>query len=596
MPAHLAVKAMRDNGYKNAAYAIAELMDNSIQHGGKFVELLCSEIEVQLSTKSVSRINKIAVLDNGKGMNNEVLRMALQFGNGTNLEPDTQRGIGKFGMGLPSSSVSQAKRVEVWTWQSGLESAIYSYLDIDQIINREMRDVPEPVSKPIPELWKSAGSTFGKTGTLVVWSNIDRCIWKTAQSIIDNSEFLIGRMYRKFIDDQTVKIRMVAFNENNPTRPYIIKTALPNDPLYLMSNTSCPEPYHDKPMFNKWGDEHFEIKYEIPFKGEMHSVALRFTLAKEEARKGFNPGSRPYGKHAAKNIGVSIVRADRELDLDQAWAIQYDPVERWWGVEIHFPPALDEVFGVTNNKQFANNFSDLGKFGLEDLVKDGKTIVQLKDELLEEGDPKALLIDIAERIESSLGTIRKLLKAQTKNEERTSKKRHEDENSAEKKATDATAERIKEGHKGTSDVQEEQESESDRKEDVEATLEGEGIENATELTDWLFKSNLKYSFVEADVESHAFFTVKTKGGKILISLNTNHPAYKNLVEVLESSTEGATSEDLTLRLRNASDGLKLLLMAWARYEDEQPDGALKNRAQDARQDWGRIAKQFLQED
>ena len=37
IPAHLAVKAMRDNGYKNAAYAIAELMDNSIQAGARKV-------------------------------------------------------------------------------------------------------------------------------------------------------------------------------------------------------------------------------------------------------------------------------------------------------------------------------------------------------------------------------------------------------------------------------------------------------------------------------------------------------------------------------------------------------------------------------
>ena len=35
VPAHLAVKAMRDNGYKNAAYAVAELMDNSIQAGAR---------------------------------------------------------------------------------------------------------------------------------------------------------------------------------------------------------------------------------------------------------------------------------------------------------------------------------------------------------------------------------------------------------------------------------------------------------------------------------------------------------------------------------------------------------------------------------
>jgi hypothetical protein len=188
VPAHLAVKAMRDNGYKNAAYAIAELIDNSIQHGAKKVELLCAEIDVQFNLRNVTRVNQIAILDNGDGMSKEVLRMALQFGNGTHLDAANQKGIGKFGMGLPSSSISQAKKVEVWTWQKGIESAIYSYLDIDKIIAQEMTVVPEPFNKEIPEMWKIAGKAFDKSGTIVVWSNIDRCIWKTAQAIIDNSE------------------------------------------------------------------------------------------------------------------------------------------------------------------------------------------------------------------------------------------------------------------------------------------------------------------------------------------------------------------------------------------------------------------------
>jgi hypothetical protein len=34
-----------------------------------------------------------------------------------------------------------------------------------------------------------------------------------------------------------------------------------------------------------------------------------------------------------------------------------------------------------------------------------------------------------------------------------------------------------------------------------------------------------------------------------------------------------------------ADGLKLLLSAWARYEEEQPDGAARSRAQQARSDW-----------
>lgn len=595
VPAHLAVKAMRDNGYKNAAYAIAELIDNSIQHGATKVELLCAEIDVQFNMRNVTRVNQIAVLDDGKGMTKEILRMALQFGNGTHLDTSNQKGIGKFGMGLPSSSISQAKKVEVWTWQNGIESAIYSFLDIDKIIAQEMKEVPEPVKKTIPDLWRTAGKAFDETGTLVVWSNIDRCIWKTASAIIENSEFLIGRMYRKFIQGGKVDIKMAAFRESNPGVYTKVQNAKPNDPIYLMEHTSTPAPFADKAMFDKWGDDKFEVKFNISYKGEKHEVTLRFTIAKLEAREGHNAGSKPHGKHAGKNIGVSVVRAERELDLDQAWVIQYDPRERWWGVEIEFPPALDEIFGVTNNKQFANNFSELGKIDLEELVTGGKTITQLREELEEEGDPKAFLIEIAQKINSQLSAIRKVIEVQKQNEKREKNTRHDVKTSAEHIATEATKERIEQGHVGTSDEQDKK-SEEEKKADITKTLENEGISNAAEIVDWLFKNNLKYSFVVAEIESTAFFSVKSKGGKILISLNTSHPAYHKLVEVLEDSTEGAPQEELERRLKNASEGLKLLLMAWARYEDEQPDGKLKTNAQESRQDWGRIARQFLQED
>jgi hypothetical protein len=47
---------MRDNGYKNAAYAIAKLMDNSIQAGATQVELLCGEKKQQVGSRMRSRI------------------------------------------------------------------------------------------------------------------------------------------------------------------------------------------------------------------------------------------------------------------------------------------------------------------------------------------------------------------------------------------------------------------------------------------------------------------------------------------------------------------------------------------------------------
>jgi hypothetical protein len=204
IPAHLAVKAMRDSGYKNAAYAIAELIDNSIQAGATEVQLLCAEEKQFVNVRHKLRIGQVAVVDNGSGMDAETLRRALQFGNGSHL--NDRLGIGRFGMGLPNSSLSQAARVEVWTWQKGSRSPIYSYLDLKQINAGELREVPAPIAKPIPELWKIASGGLGASGTIVVWSEIDRCQWGTARAIIKNSEMTIGRIYRRFIVDGRVSI------------------------------------------------------------------------------------------------------------------------------------------------------------------------------------------------------------------------------------------------------------------------------------------------------------------------------------------------------------------------------------------------------
>ena len=118
----LAVRAMRDSGYRNTDYALAELIDNSMQANATQVDVICLEIMKQVSQRKSRRIEQIAVVDNGDGMTPETLRIALQFGNGTHLRD--RKGIGRFGMGLPNSSISQCRRLEVWSWQAGLNNAM----------------------------------------------------------------------------------------------------------------------------------------------------------------------------------------------------------------------------------------------------------------------------------------------------------------------------------------------------------------------------------------------------------------------------------------------------------------------------------------
>jgi hypothetical protein len=581
--AKLAIEAMRDNGYKNTATAVAELIDNSIQAGGSKIELMIMEKIDYAMANPKARISEIAVLDDGHGMDATVLIAAMQFGNGTRL--NDRSGMGRFGMGLPASSISQARRVDVWSWKKSGE-ILHTYLDIDDLGEGL---VPTPSKSEVPDIWKKASQGIGKSGTLIVWSKLDRCVWKTAEALIRNSEFVIGRMYRKFIFDGKVVIRMCAFSDTAPSTKNIDQFAQANDPGYLLAPSSTPAPYDESPLFNQWG----EVPYTVDFDGEKHVVDVRYSLVKPDARKVADgsalAGATEFGKHAKRNVGVSLVRAGRELVLDQNLVNSYDPTERWWGVEIEFPPSLDVIFGVTNNKQEARNFASVAELIAAESF-DG-SLQQEIERLKESGDPTVALYTIIHAVKNQLSTMRKQLKANAPKAPG-AKKRYE----AEETATAVTKKRQDDNHAGSSDAGELEDEEA-RKTALIADLTeaGVGAINAEELVSKVIDSGIKYIFVPADLEGSIFFSVRPVAGEIVIKINNNHAAFDKLLSVLEEPVgDDVTAAELANRLSKASDGLKLLLMSWARYEDEAGT-ALKTQLQDMRTDWGRIAAEFLKE-
>ena len=235
IPLRLAISAMRDSGYKNTAYALAELIDNAAQAGAGMIEVLCLERRAVVKERERSRLHKIAVLDNGSGMDAPTLRMALQFGNGTRL--DDRSGIGRFGMGLPNASISQAARVDVWTWQNGPSNALWTYLDLEEIDAGSITEVPEPRPDAVPHDWRGLSDHVGSSGTLVVWSKLDqeRLTWKRAPRALDHAERIVGRVYRRLIADGSVAIRLYAKEEGGagchrgpggqPQRPAVPSTS-----------------------------------------------------------------------------------------------------------------------------------------------------------------------------------------------------------------------------------------------------------------------------------------------------------------------------------------------------------------------------------
>ena len=140
-PASTGLSSFRDAGYRDTSMAIAELIDNSIQAGAKTIRVITiDEVQQSRASKQVV-VNKIAVFDDGEGMSKEVLELSLGFAQGTRL--NERKGIGRFGVGLPLASISQCKRVTVYSWQKGKKS-LMTYLDIDEVIDCLLYTSPSP--------------------------------------------------------------------------------------------------------------------------------------------------------------------------------------------------------------------------------------------------------------------------------------------------------------------------------------------------------------------------------------------------------------------------------------------------------------------
>ena len=74
------------------------------------------------------------------------------------------------------------------------------------------------------------------------------------------------------------------------------------------------------------------------------TIEVKYSIVKPEALKTEiftqNPGNTERGRHARHNIGVSVIREDREIVLEDAFLREGgsadNPQNRWWGCEVQF--------------------------------------------------------------------------------------------------------------------------------------------------------------------------------------------------------------------------------------------------------------------
>ena len=588
-PSNFAIRALRDSRYHNAAYAIAELIDNAIEASAEQIELLCME-RYDLVHSRRARIDALAVLDNGTGMDAPTLVQALRFGGGT--RHDSIRGIGKYGMGLPTSSMSQCKCVNVWTWQYGIDSVWHCSLDANRIEQGD-HDVPVPdQTTPIPAIWREAGSDAifsSPSGTLVEWSDMDKLQWRTGRAIIDNTSREVGRIHRHFINADITRIRAKAFLNDRPSESTYESHIVANDPIYLMTDTSTPSPWNNEAMFTEWMPPKF---YPVPVGDKEATVEVRYSIVKPEAlmtdMPTQNPGDTPRGRHARHNIGVSVVREDREIVLEDAFLREGgsadNPQNRWWGCEVHFRRDCDEVFGVDHNKQMVANFTQAART----LARDDRPNQVILDELgIQDDDIHRIVSDIRDQTRAMMRQIRQMFE-QKRSKPRRDNTRPTPENKAVNVATEADRFAIEHGveEPTATDIARQQVPADEREQGLTQQFvdDGRPRDSAQELAKTLIEEDLHYQFNPTQLDGYQIFSVRSSHGVLHINLNTEHPIY-DLLRHVEGDLGDSLNEDEPAY--QVVVALRLLLSSWARMEDQTESREERMRIQNIAMTWGR---------
>jgi hypothetical protein len=370
--------ATRDSGYKSTASALAELVDNAIE-----VDATKVEIQIIKLDESENEQYEVYVVDNGKGMTESELNLALQFGGSSRFNSRSQ--LGRYGMGLPNSSLSQSRRVEVTTWKSK-GAFISNYLDVDEVINKKLTYLPKPKKFTTYVL-----PVQSNTGTIVRWKKCDRLSFKYLKSLVKHIQFELGRIFRyaiwRGVEIKVCNEKVIAF-----------------DPLFIGDG------------FNLKGGVPYgkELLYEVKVPGDEKKtsvVRVRFIeLPVQEWAK--LPNEEKRSNQITKRAGVTILRAEREIDY--GWFFMGDKrkenYDDWWRCEISFSPDLDEVFGVTHTKQEIKQTEFMNNILVRDIEQTARALnnrVRLKFIELKKTHPQVYSKRQLERTDLYLPALKK---------------------------------------------------------------------------------------------------------------------------------------------------------------------------------------------
>ena len=162
--ASILIESLRDVGY-SLPTAVSDIIDNSIAARASHIRLFSNTNADQ---------SAIAIIDDGVGMDKTDLLEAMRLG--TKNPKDTRKlsDLGRFGLGLKTSSFSQCRRLTVVSRKNCQTSCAIWDLDTIATEDKWIVEIPNDLSQ-VP--WVNS---LPSSGTLVIWEKLDRLLDKSA--------------------------------------------------------------------------------------------------------------------------------------------------------------------------------------------------------------------------------------------------------------------------------------------------------------------------------------------------------------------------------------------------------------------------------
>ena len=337
------VNALRNCGYNNYS-AIADIIDNSLEP-----ELESSFVKVDFETEgsgaAYTIVKAILIIDDGAGMDSDILEQAMSLGSRTGKNGIDN--LGMYGAGMKTAAFSIGQKLEVFS-KTKTDNLNYAVISLEETIKDEDKEILVAYDSFEDDTneYKWFKNIVGKDhGTIVKISSLDNLTNKNYQSFKGTVKSKIGEIFNKFIYADVVKF-------------YVRKDEVPY--VDLMGNSI----QNDLMGEGSFEIEGHQVSYKAWFMAKTGGVGCELESSEHE-----NAISEYLPRNQA-NQGLYIYRQNRLVGKAVTLGLwTRDPHFNGFRCEIFVDGTCDSLFGSTFTKMIGERAADTMSQALIDKLR-----------------------------------------------------------------------------------------------------------------------------------------------------------------------------------------------------------------------------------